>query len=177
MASTLELPDPALVVLVGPAGAGKSTLAARHFAPSEVLSSDALREELTGDPGDQRVTRRAFELLHRRLEARLAAGRTTVVDATNVTPAARRSLLRIAAAHGAPAVAIVLALDPAIVRIRNAGRDRVVPAEVVARHHAALDVALRADAFQREGFAAVVVLETPEAVEAFRISRRVAPPD
>ena len=73
MAPVLELPDPALVVLVGPAGAGKSTLAARHFAPDEVLASDAIRAELTGDPADQRATRRAFELLHRRLDARLAA--------------------------------------------------------------------------------------------------------
>ena len=177
MAPTLELPGRALVVLVGPAGAGKSTLAERHFAPSEVLSSDAIRAELTGDPGDQRVTRRAFELLDRRLEARLAAGRTCVVDATNVTAAARHSLLRIARVHRTPAVAIVLALDPAIVRARNAGRDRVVPAEAVARHHAALDGALRADAFRREGFAAVVVLETPEAVEALVISRRAARPD
>jgi len=39
----VTLPSDAMVVLVGPSGSGKSTFAARHFAPSEVLSSDALR--------------------------------------------------------------------------------------------------------------------------------------
>src|SRR5262249_59055109 len=37
------LPAPCLVVLAGPAGAGKSTWAAAHFAAEQVVSSDRLR--------------------------------------------------------------------------------------------------------------------------------------
>ncbi|HYA51664.1 MAG TPA: AAA family ATPase, partial [Streptosporangiaceae bacterium] len=37
------LPDPALVVLVGPSGSGKSAWAARRYRPDEVVSSDRLR--------------------------------------------------------------------------------------------------------------------------------------
>ena len=37
------LPDPCLVVLVGAAGAGKSTFAARCFPAADVLASDAYR--------------------------------------------------------------------------------------------------------------------------------------
>ena len=37
------IPDPALVVLVGPAGSGKSAWAAARYAPREVVSSDQLR--------------------------------------------------------------------------------------------------------------------------------------
>ena len=44
----IELPEPCLVVLVGAAGAGKSTLAARLFAPDLVLSSDGIRPVSTG---------------------------------------------------------------------------------------------------------------------------------
>lgn len=102
----LEIPDPALVVLVGAAGAGKTTFAARHFAPDEVLSSDALREAISGDADDQRATGPAFAALHRALARRLRDGRLTVVDATNVTAPARRALLGRAARAGIPVVAL-----------------------------------------------------------------------
>ena len=47
--TTILVPDPSLVLLVGAAGAGKTTFAARHFAPDEVLSSDAYRAVVSGD--------------------------------------------------------------------------------------------------------------------------------
>ena len=59
----IALPPDALVLLVGPSGAGKSTFAARHFAPTEVLSSDAMRALVADDPMDQAATDAAFELL------------------------------------------------------------------------------------------------------------------
>jgi len=39
----VTLPDPALVVLVGASGSGKSTWAAERYRAAEVVSSDALR--------------------------------------------------------------------------------------------------------------------------------------
>ena len=106
----LVLPDPCVVLLVGAAGSGKSTFAARHFAADAVLSSDALREVIAGDAADQRATRPAFAALHLALERRLAAGRLAVVDATNLTASARAKVRRIAARRGVPVLAIVL--DP-----------------------------------------------------------------
>ena len=46
----IRLPDPSLVVLIGASGSGKSTFAARHFAPDEVLSSDAIGERSLATP-------------------------------------------------------------------------------------------------------------------------------
>ena len=168
----ISLPEPALVVLIGAAGSGKSTLAARTFPPEWILSSDAHRALVSGNEADQTATRTAFSVLHRRLVKRLAARQTTVVDATNVTPFARRSLVRRAAAQGIPAVAVVLDLEPRLVLARNAMRvgARIVPVSAVERQLADLERSLRRGSLDQEGFAAVHVLRTPVDVDAFGIA-------
>jgi predicted kinase len=165
--SAIALPDPCLVVLIGAAGAGKSTLAARLFPPDAVLSSDAFRAIVAGTEADQRATRTAFAILHRELDRRMARGLTTVVDATSVTPFARRGLVRRADAHAVPAVAIVLDLDPAIVLERNAARPgRVVPELAVRRQQAELLRSLRPGVLEAEGFATVHRVRSPAELDA-----------
>ena len=171
-ALAIPLREPCLVVLVGAAGSGKTTLAARLFAADEVLSSDAYRARISGDETDQGVTRVAFRLLHRDLDRRLAAGLTTVVDATNVTAFARRSLARIAAVHGLPAVAIVLDPPSGLVLARNAARPgRIVPEAAVRRQLADLERSLRRDQLAGEGFVAIHVLRDASDLDAVEIAR------
>jgi len=170
----IVIADPSLVVLVGPAGAGKSTFAARHFAPDEILSSDRFRAIVSGDEADQGATGEAFARLHRELARRLAEGRLTVVDATNVERHARRALLARAQTAGVPAVAVVLDLPAGEVVARNAARaERVVAAAIVQRHLDRLRAALDGPSASigREGFAAIVVLRDPAEVDAVTIRR------
>lgn len=167
----IALPEPSLVVLIGPAGSGKSTLAGRHFGADEILSSDAFRELISGDAADQRATRPAFARLERTLRQRLAAGRTTVVDATSLSRQARRSLLRSAEAAGVPAVALVLDLPIPIVLARNADRARVVDRSVVLDHLARLRALMDGGTLAEEGFARVWWLRNPRAVDALAIER------
>ena len=166
--------DPSLIVLVGAAGAGKSTLAARHFEPDEILSSDTFRRIVSGDEANQAATRAAFVALHDALERRLTRGQTAVVDATSIEPGARHALLIRAAAAHVPASAIVLDLPAATVIARNAARPaRVVDMAVVRRHLDRLRASLDGPdpALWREGFTQVVVLHDPDEVDALTIRR------
>lgn len=131
-----------LVALVGASGAGKTTFAARAFPATQVLSSDAMRAIVADDPNDQSATDAAFELLHTALALRLARGRTTVVDATNVERWARERLLAVARRHRRPASAIVLALPLEVSLARNAARSRPRPAAAIRRQHRFLAGAL-----------------------------------
>lgn len=173
----IVLADPSLVVLVGAAGAGKSTFAARHFADGEILSSDRFRALIAGDEADQGATRAAFGRLHREVVRRLAGGYLTVVDATSVESTARRALVVRAVAARVPATAIVLDLPTHTVIARNRARQlRVVPEDVVRGHLARLRASLDgADpAIHREGFAEVVILRDAAEVDLVRIRRRPA---
>src|ERR671933_1651915 len=116
---TITLPDLSLVVLIGPSGSGKSTFARQHFKTTEVLSSDFCRALVSDDENDQAATKDAFEVLHFVAGKRLAAGRLTVVDATNVQPEARKPLVALAREHHVLPVAIVLNLPERLCHERN----------------------------------------------------------
>ncbi|HET8784783.1 MAG TPA: AAA family ATPase [Candidatus Limnocylindrales bacterium] len=171
----IVIADPSLVVLIGAAGAGKSTLAARLFAPEEIVSSDALRAAIAGDEADQRVSGIVFRVLHRTVARRLASGQLTVVDATNTQPTFRRPLVARARAAGLPATAIVLDFDAATVAQQNASRARVVDGAVVERHLAAVRRTVDRDVLGLEGFDQVVVIRTPAEGLVLSIERLVRP--
>lgn len=132
----LRIRPDSLVLLVGPAGSGKSTFAARHFPRDAVLSSDAFRAVVSGDESDQSATDAAFRLLHAAAETRLAHGLLTVIDATNVTLQARQPLIAMASRARRPTVAIVFELSVGEALAWNAQRpNRVVPARIIQRQH------------------------------------------
>ena len=155
-------------MLIGIAASGKSTFAARWFAPTAVLSSDRMRATITDDPAAQGATDDAFDLLHRVLEMRLRRGRLTVVDATNVEDWARGQLLDLARRHRRPAVAAVLDVPLAVSLERNALRaaPRPPPA-ALRRQHAWLRSSL--PSLADEGFTAVHVLGSVDEIDGVRI--------
>lgn len=166
----LELPELSLVVLVGPSGAGKSTFGARHFAPTEVVSSDVCRGLITDDQNDMAITAEAFDLVHTIVDKRLRAGKLVVVDATSVRAEDRRPLIALARKHHVLAVAIVLDLRPDVCHARNQERpDRSFGPHVVRRHSSALRRGLRG--MRREGFHRVWKFSSAEEIDSIEIVR------
>ena len=86
----IEIPDFALVVLIGATGSGKSTFAAKHFLPTEIVSSDRCRALVSDSETDQGVTDDAFDLVREIAGKRLKQRKLAVIDATNVRPADRK---------------------------------------------------------------------------------------
>lgn len=145
-----RLPAPCLVVLVGPAGAGKSTWAAAHFPPEQVVSTDRLRAVVGAGEDDITASADALALADEIVARRVARGLTTVVDATALDPAVRSGRRALARTHGMPCVAVAFDTPAAVCRARNRARPHPVPA-------AALTAQLRAwpavrDALPTEGF-------------------------
>jgi protein phosphatase len=166
----LSIPELSLVVLVGASGSGKSTFAARHFEPTEVLSSDFCRGLVADDENAQWATRDAFEVLHYIAGKRLAGRRLTVVDATSVYSEDRKRLVGLAREHDVLACAVVFDLPQGLCAERNASRpDRNLPPHALRRQVQALRKSMRH--LKREGFHHVWKLTSPEEVDAAEVER------
>jgi protein phosphatase len=167
----ITIPELSLVVLIGPSGCGKSSFARAQFKPTEVLSSDFCRGLVSDDENAQAATKDAFEVLHFVARKRLAGGRLTVVDATNVQPEARKPLVALAREFHVLPVAIVLNLPEKLCHERNQNRpDRQFGPHVVRNQSQQLRRSLRG--LEREGFRHVFTLSTPEEVSTVSIVRQ-----
>lgn len=126
-----RLPDPAVVVLAGAAGSGKSTWALERFRTAEVVSSDALRAAVGSGPSDLDASVEAFALLDQIVAARTRRSLMTVIDTLGLDPVRRLDYLRLARSAGLPAVLVIMNTAAALCRERNRLRDRPVPAPVL----------------------------------------------
>ena len=145
---------------MGASGAGKSTWAARHFSPTEIVSTDRCRA-LVGDREEvQAYSKQAFELFYFLIEKRMELRKMIVADSTALDPGTRRSLLDLAHAHAYPAVAIVFPASLDVRRSRNAGRARQVPDDVLIAQQSAMERAVAS--MGHEGWDTVHVLSQGE---------------
>lgn len=166
----IEIPKLSLVVLIGPSGSGKSTFARKHFRSTEVLSSDYFRGLVSDDENNQAVSADAFDALHYMAAKRLALGRLTVIDATNVQPESRAPLVALAKKYHCLPVAIVFDLPEHICHSRNQTRsNRTFGPHVVRQQRSQMRRNLRD--LRREGFRSAFVMHSVEEVDAAVIER------
>jgi predicted kinase len=164
----LSLPRRSLIVLCGPAGAGKSTFAdalarSNSLAPTAVVSSDACRLMLCDEIGSVGRSEwpilqpSTFDLFVTIVGMRLRLGRPTVADGVNLHMELRPRLLALAREHARPSALVVFDTSLETCLARNAGRARRMPEEQVRAQRQALDGAL--PHLAAEGWDRVVVLD------------------
>jgi protein phosphatase len=169
--TTLTIPELSLVVLIGASGSGKSSFARKHFKPTEILSSDVCRGLVSDNENDQTATKEAFEILHFIGSKRLARGRLTVVDATNVQPEARKPLVALARQYHVLPVAIVFNLPEKLCQERNQTRpDRDFGPHVIRQQTQQLRRSLRD--LKYEGFRHIHILNSVEEIDSVTIERQ-----
>lgn len=167
----IRVPELSLVVLIGPSGTGKSTFAKKHFKDTEILSSDFCRGLVSDNENDQSATNDAFEVLNYIATKRLAAGKLTVIDATNVQPEARKPLVALARQFHVLPIAVILNLPEQVCHERNKNRpDRNFGPHVVRNQTSQLRKSIRG--LEREGFRHIFEMKSLEEVEAVTVERQ-----
>jgi alkanesulfonate monooxygenase SsuD/methylene tetrahydromethanopterin reductase-like flavin-dependent oxidoreductase (luciferase family)/predicted kinase len=131
MFEPLMLPDPVFVVMVGLSGAGKSQWASEHFAPNQIVSSDALRAAVGRGENDLDASSDAFALLKSIIGLRMKRRLSTVVDTLGFDSALRAEWIALAKASGLPCHAVVLSTPDTVCIARNRGRSKQVPVKVL----------------------------------------------
>lgn len=166
----IKIPKLSMVVLIGASGSGKSTFAKKQFLPTEILSSDYCRALVSDDENNLAVTAEAFQILHFIAAKRLAAGKLTVVDATNVQSEARKPLVELAREYHCLPVAIVFNLPESVCIARNKDRvDRNFGSRVILQHADQLRRSIRN--LKKEGFRHIFILNTADEVDSVTITR------
>ncbi|SNR57375.1 polynucleotide kinase-phosphatase [Hymenobacter mucosus] len=164
--TSLKLPELSLVLLIGTSGAGKSTFARRLFQATEIVSSDQCRALVADDENDQSATPDAFALLHYMVGLRLKRGLLTVVDATNVQPEARKTLVQLARDYHVLPTAIILDVPDRVAEDRNRARAerQHLGRHVVPQQRQQLRRSLKF--LKQEGFRHIYHLHGPEEIDA-----------
>lgn len=163
-------PGPALIALIGPPGAGKTTWTQREMPNATRVSLEAIRR---GQPPAEIIR----DAVARTLEA-LRLGEVVVFDATLINPVFRKRIRAIGRAVGAPVHAVIFRTPLEKLLAAQEGRTAPVPDERVRELHQAFEDQIAS--IPGEGWASVVTVsregseERSQPVEFAELRERLA---
>lgn len=167
---TITISKSSLVVLIGASGSGKSTFARKHFKLTEIVSSDYCRGLVCDDESSQDANKDAFDLVYLIVRKRLARGKLTVIDATNVLPEARKTWIEFASEYNAPLIAIVINLPESLCWEQNIKRpNRQVDRSIIQDQRVNLENSI--EVLEREGFQDVYLLDSMQVMNEVVMDR------
>lgn len=146
---------PILAVMIGISGSGKSTYAngLKTSLNAQLVETDAIRIELTGNAEDQSQNGKVFEIARKRVNDYLSQGKNTIIDATSLTVRDRKDWIDIAKQNNAEARAYFIDTPIDICKSQNRKRERKVPEFVIDRQASKLQSPTK-----NEGFDSVTVI-------------------
>jgi len=146
---------PILAVMVGISGSGKSTFAngLKTSLKAELVETDAIRVELTGNAEDQSQNGKVFAIAKKRVNDYLSSGKNAIIDATSLDVKARKDWIEIGKANNAEMRAYFVDTPVDVAKRQNASRTRKVPEFVINKQASKLQSPTKA-----EGFDSVTVI-------------------
>lgn len=141
--------NPILAVMIGISGSGKSTYAngLKTSLKAELVETDAIREELTGDSSDQSQNYKVFQVAKKRVNDLLSQGKNAIIDATSVSVRDRKDWIQIGRDNNAEVRAYFIDTPIDVCKSQNIKRQRKVPDEVIDRQASRLESPTKAEGF------------------------------
>lgn len=103
-----RIPLHSLVLIVGPANSGKTTVASSKFKPYEIISLNSIKSLLVGDTTRQDINIAIWNTLKDMVRAKLKIGERVVVDASNIFKNERIETTSIALELGIPIFYVIV---------------------------------------------------------------------
>lgn len=155
---------PTLVLMCGLSGSGKTTVAKtlqnslqNINLHTKIVSSDAIREELTGKVEDQSRNEEVFKIFHERIYMHLKDNYNVIADATNLTMKARRAILDRVNKLDINRLCYIVPKPYEQCRIDNLNREHPVPASVLKKQISGFQIP-----FIEEGFDKIFIYTLSE---------------
>lgn len=141
--------------MIGISGSGKSTYAngLKTSINAELVETDAIRQELTGDAEDQSQNGKVFDIARKRVNDILAQGKNAIIDATSLSIKDRKDWIEIGRKNDANVRAYFIDTPVSVCKSQNNKRTRKVPEWVIDRQASKLYPPTR-----EEGFDSVTVV-------------------
>lgn len=136
--NSLNLPE--FIMVVGLPGSGKSTYVEQNYSGYSIHSSDAIREELSGDVNNQEINTKVFNTLHKRVKDDLIKGKSAVYDATNISWKRRKAFLQEISSLICFKKCLIIVTPFEVCCTRNQSRERTVPDSVIERMYKNFDI-------------------------------------
>ena len=144
-----------LAVMVGISGSGKSryssglktSLTLENKLPTELVETDAIRFELTGNAEDQTQNGRVFSVARMRVANYLGQDKNVIIDATSLSRKDRKEWVNIGKTKGSEVRAFFVNTPISIAKSQNAKRERKVPEWVIDKQAAKLSAPTKDEGF------------------------------